>query len=135
MHIGVPKESRPGERRVAATPKTVEQIIKLGYAVSIETDAGAGASFDDAAYRAAGADVVGPEVWDADIILDRALIGRDEAYEPGEPIILKFWANGTCTTWAAPTCSTRAGCSSRPLLCLAESPPQPASTKRSSTTS
>ncbi|MDH4017111.1 MAG: Re/Si-specific NAD(P)(+) transhydrogenase subunit alpha, partial [Actinomycetota bacterium] len=69
MHIGVPKESRPGERRVAATPKTVEQIIKLGYAVSIETDAGAGASFDDAAYRAAGADVVGPEVWDADIIL------------------------------------------------------------------
>ncbi len=69
MHIGVPKESRPGERRVAATPKTVEQIIKLGYTVSIETGSGAGASFDDAAYRAAGADVVGPEVWDADLIL------------------------------------------------------------------
>jgi NAD(P) transhydrogenase subunit alpha len=69
VHIGVPKESRPGERRVAATPKTVEQIIKLGYTVSIETGSGAGASFDDAAYRAAGADVVGPEVWDADLIL------------------------------------------------------------------
>ena len=51
MRIGVPKESKPGERRVAATPKTVEQIIKLGYDVSIESGAGVGASFDDAAYR------------------------------------------------------------------------------------
>ena len=59
MRIGVPKESKPGERRVAATPKTVEQIVKLGYDVSIESGAGVGASFDDAAYRAAGADVVG----------------------------------------------------------------------------
>ncbi len=56
MRIGVPKESKPGERRVAATPKTVEQIVKLGYDVSIESGAGVGASFDDAAYRAAGAD-------------------------------------------------------------------------------
>ena len=69
MRIGVPKESKPGERRVAATPKTVEQIIKLGYDVSIESGAGVGASFDDAAYRAAGADIVGGEVWDAEIIL------------------------------------------------------------------
>ena len=69
MRIGVPKESKPGERRVAATPKTVEQIVKLGYDVSIESGAGVGASFDDAAYRAAGADVVGDGVWEAEIIL------------------------------------------------------------------
>ena len=69
MRIGVPKESKPGERRVAATPKTVEQIIKLGYEVSIESGAGSGASYTDDAFRAAGADVVGAEVWDADIIL------------------------------------------------------------------
>jgi NAD(P) transhydrogenase subunit alpha len=68
VRIGVPKESKPGERRVAATPKTVEQIIKLGYEISIESGAGAQASFDDAAYAAAGADVVGDEVWSADII-------------------------------------------------------------------
>jgi H+-translocating NAD(P) transhydrogenase subunit alpha len=69
VRIGVPKESKPGERRVAATPKTVEQIIKLGFDVSIESGAGVGASFDDAAYRAAGATIVGGEVWDADVIM------------------------------------------------------------------
>jgi len=69
VRIGVPKESKAGERRVAATPKTVEQIIKLGYDVSIESGAGLGASFDDAAYQAAGAEIVGSEVWTAEIIL------------------------------------------------------------------
>jgi NAD(P) transhydrogenase subunit alpha len=70
VRIGVPKESKPGERRVAATPKTVEQIIKLGYDVSIESGAGLGASFDDAAYRAAGADIVGTDdAWAADLVL------------------------------------------------------------------
>ncbi len=68
MRIGVPKESKAGERRVAATPRTVEQIIKLGYQISIESGAGAQASFEDAAYAAAGADVVGDEVWSADLI-------------------------------------------------------------------
>jgi NAD(P) transhydrogenase subunit alpha len=70
VRIGVPKESKPGERRVAATPKTVEQIIKLGYDVSIESGAGAGASFDDASYRSAGADIgSADEVWSADLVL------------------------------------------------------------------
>ncbi|HEX6888186.1 MAG TPA: Re/Si-specific NAD(P)(+) transhydrogenase subunit alpha [Candidatus Nanopelagicales bacterium] len=68
MRIGVPRESKPGERRVAATPKTVEQIRKLGYDVAIESGAGSGASFEDAAYVEAGAQIVGAEVWDADII-------------------------------------------------------------------
>ena len=78
MRIGVPKESKPGERRVAATPKTVEQIVKLGYDVSIESGAGVGASFDDAAYQAAGADIVGGEVWDADVILKINAPSSDE---------------------------------------------------------
>ena len=69
MRIGVPKESKSGERRVAATPKTVEQMLKLGYDVSIETGAGLEASFDDAAFQAAGATIVGDEIWQADIIL------------------------------------------------------------------
>jgi len=68
VRIGVPKESKPGERRVAATPKTVEQLRKLGYTVVIETGAGAGASFDDEVYRAAGAEVV-DDAWAADIIM------------------------------------------------------------------
>jgi NAD(P) transhydrogenase subunit alpha len=58
MKIGVPKEVHAGERRVAATPDTVEQIIKLGYAVAVESGAGDLAQFSDDAYREAGADVV-----------------------------------------------------------------------------
>ena len=69
MRIGVPKESKPGERRVAATPKTVEQLTGLGYAVFIESGAGAAASFTDEAYRDAGADVIAQGVWNCDIIL------------------------------------------------------------------
>jgi NAD(P) transhydrogenase subunit alpha len=44
-------------------------MLKLGYDVSIETGAGLEASFDDAAFQAAGATIVGDEIWQADIIL------------------------------------------------------------------
>mgnify|MGYP003584412998 CR=1 FL=1 len=67
MRIGIPRESKPGERRVAATPKTTEQLIKLGYTVTIEAGAGIGASFDDAAYVAAGAEIGDP--WGTDILM------------------------------------------------------------------
>ena len=69
MRIGVPRESRPGETRVAATPKTVEQIRALGYAVFVESGAGLASSFDDAAYQHAGADVIDEAVWNADVLL------------------------------------------------------------------
>ena len=69
MQIGVPSESRPGETRVAATPKTVEQIRGLGYEVVVESGAGRLASFADGAYAAAGATVVAAEeVWASDVI-------------------------------------------------------------------
>ncbi|ADU46940.1 Re/Si-specific NAD(P)(+) transhydrogenase subunit alpha [Intrasporangium calvum] len=69
MQIGVPRETRPRETRVAATPKTVGQLIALGYDVVVERGAGIGASFDDAAYVAAGARVVdGSEAWASDIV-------------------------------------------------------------------
>lgn len=69
MRIGVPRESRPGETRVAATPKTVEQLVGLGYIVFVEAGAGARASFSDEAYREAGADVIEGAVWNADVVL------------------------------------------------------------------
>jgi H+-translocating NAD(P) transhydrogenase subunit alpha len=59
--IAIPCESAPGETRVAATPQTVGQIIKLGYSVVVESGAGAASSFSDAAYAEAGASVGGPE--------------------------------------------------------------------------
>jgi NAD(P) transhydrogenase subunit alpha len=65
MKIGIPKEIRPGERRVAATPDTVSRLLKLGFEVQVESEAGAGASFADADYAAIGATVVpgAAELW------------------------------------------------------------------------
>ncbi len=89
MRIGVPRESRPGETRVAATPKTVEQMRALGYAVFVESGAGARASFEDSAYVRAGADVIDDAVWNADVLLkvnppSDAEVGR---LRPGQVLV------------------------------------------------
>lgn len=69
MLIGIPKESLKGETRVAATPDTVTKLIKLGFEVAVQSNAGADASFDDAAYTAAGAKILrGREIWQSDLI-------------------------------------------------------------------
>jgi len=70
VRIGVPKESWPGETLVAMTPKTADQLIKLGYELVIESGAGAAAKFADGAYEAAGVRVApAEEVWTSDVIL------------------------------------------------------------------
>ncbi len=58
MKIGAPKELEAGEARVAMTPDSATQLQKLGYDCLIETGAGAAAGFTDAAYKAAGVEVV-----------------------------------------------------------------------------
>ena len=55
MTIGVPRETYAGEKRVATVPEVVEKLIKLGFAVIVETGAGAAANFTDDAYQASGA--------------------------------------------------------------------------------
>jgi NAD(P) transhydrogenase subunit alpha len=65
--IGITRESRDGENRVAATPATVAPLIGLGYQVVVESGAGARASFADQAYVDAGATLGDP--WAADIVL------------------------------------------------------------------
>lgn len=70
MRIGIPKESLAGETRVAATPGTVGQLLKLGFSVAVESGAGKLASFDDDAFTQAGATVLSAsEIWQSDIIL------------------------------------------------------------------
>ncbi|MFZ7267153.1 Re/Si-specific NAD(P)(+) transhydrogenase subunit alpha [Avibacterium avium] len=70
MLIGVPKELLDNETRVAATPKTVQQILKLGFEVLVEHDAGFKASFEDQAFINAGAKIgTAQEVWNADVIM------------------------------------------------------------------
>ena len=61
MQVGVRRERRAGERRVAATPETVQQLRALGLDVAVESGAGAEAGYGDAAFAAAGASIV-PEL-------------------------------------------------------------------------
>jgi NAD(P) transhydrogenase subunit alpha len=57
MIVGVPRESYPGERRVALVPGAVPQLTKAGLGVVVEAGAGAGAGYPDAEYATKGASV------------------------------------------------------------------------------
>lgn len=58
QQIGIPRETFPGEKRVATVPDVVEKLIKLGFKVAVESGAGDAANFGDETYRAAGADII-----------------------------------------------------------------------------
>ncbi|WAA12697.1 Re/Si-specific NAD(P)(+) transhydrogenase subunit alpha [Fervidibacillus halotolerans] len=69
MRIGIPKERIEGETRVAATPKSVSKLKKLGFDVAVESGAGKEASFNDDQYIASGAEIVqADEVYQCDVI-------------------------------------------------------------------
>ncbi|MFI8367896.1 Re/Si-specific NAD(P)(+) transhydrogenase subunit alpha [Streptomyces sp. NPDC085466] len=90
MRVGVLRETQDGERRVAATPATVERIRGLGYEVVVDPGAGVGAGFPDDAYEAAGA-VVGEAV-EADVVLGVNAPGpqRLDRMRPGATVIALF---------------------------------------------
>ncbi|MHA1524795.1 MAG: Re/Si-specific NAD(P)(+) transhydrogenase subunit alpha [Alphaproteobacteria bacterium] len=72
MRIAIPKERRPHESRVAATPETVKRLIALGADVVVEKGAGAGAAVSDADYKEAGATIArdaASAYGDADLVL------------------------------------------------------------------
>jgi NAD(P) transhydrogenase subunit alpha len=70
MHIGIPRESRAGETRVAATPDTVKKYIAGGHTVTVEQDAGLAAHFTNQTYAQAGATIGNAiQAFSADIIL------------------------------------------------------------------
>ncbi|KZN96599.1 alanine dehydrogenase [Aeribacillus pallidus] len=72
MIIGVPKEIKNNENRVAITPAGVVQLINAGHKVVIEANAGIGSGFTDEEYKQAGAEIVerASEVWEiAEMIL------------------------------------------------------------------
>lgn len=94
MRIGIPKERLPNETRVAATPKTVEQLLKLGFSVAIESGAGQLASFDDKAFAQAGADIVdGNAIWQSEIILKVNAPEEEEIalLNPGTTLVSFIW--------------------------------------------
>ncbi|MCM6773484.1 alanine dehydrogenase [Nocardia sp. CDC159] len=72
MRIGVPREIKPQEERIALTPAGVVELARHGHRVLIEAGAGVGSGFGDDDYRAAGARIVGSadDVWqDAELLL------------------------------------------------------------------
>jgi alanine dehydrogenase len=72
MRVGIPREVKTGEYRVALTPAGVQELSRDGHAVLVEKDAGAGSAIPDADYVAAGARIVptADDVWSAgDLIL------------------------------------------------------------------
>ena len=58
MKVGVPKETFPGERRVALVPSIIPQLTKAGFQVLVESGAGEAAGFTNAAYQEKGAQLV-----------------------------------------------------------------------------
>lgn len=92
--FGIPKESQPGENRVALNPDTVGQLVKMGVGVRVETGAGLSSYFTDEAYQAAGA-TIAPSVWsDSDVILKVAPPTLTEArsLRKGAILIGFLWA-------------------------------------------
>ena len=58
MRVALPKETAPGERRVALVPEIVRKLTEAGFEIAVETGAGNEASFADSEYRDAGATLV-----------------------------------------------------------------------------
>src|SRR3989454_4279992 len=71
MDVGVPREIKPGEQRVALTPAGARALTEAGHRVAVEQDAGAGSGIRDEEYTAAGAELAAvDEVWRrADLVL------------------------------------------------------------------
>lgn len=67
MRLGVPGETRPRERRVAATPETVKKLAGLGFTVVVEAGAGSASRISDDDYVAAGAEIGDP--WQCTVMI------------------------------------------------------------------
>ncbi|GIF07123.1 Re/Si-specific NAD(P)(+) transhydrogenase subunit alpha [Actinoplanes siamensis] len=90
MIIGVLGEGDPGERRVAATPATVGQLLALGYDVVVEPGAGRRASFSDAAYVDAGATVGDPYAADVLFTINAPDAARLDRLKAGATLVGVF---------------------------------------------
>ena len=98
MRIGVPKEIHEGERRVATTPDVAGQLQKLGFDVTVESGAGAAASYSDEAYAAAGCEIVpaAETIWaNSDIVM------KVRGPEAGEAAMLKSGQTLISFLWPA----------------------------------
>lgn len=99
MRISVPKEIKPGEKRVALVPDIISKLTKLGHEVFIESGAGVAAEYSDAQFLAAGAQIKqGDVLANSDVIL---------SVQPLTPNQIKSLKKGSLTiSFLSPTTST-----------------------------
>jgi len=84
MRVGIPKESWPGETRVALIPSAVPPLVKAGLEVVVEAGAGVAAGFPDEAFKAQGASLASR----ADVFRTADILLQIRAV-PGEPSLLR----------------------------------------------
>ena len=91
MRIGVPKEVKDSEERVALTPEGVRKLAVAGHQIRVQTQAGVGSGFSDDDYQAAGATMVGAsESWAADLVLKIKEPVKSEFGHLGQQILFTY---------------------------------------------
>ena len=93
FRVGVPREIKEGEERVAATPDTVRALRGAGASVVVQRGAGEGSGFPDAEYARAGASLVRDpgDAWDADLVVKvKEPLGREFRYFTGRTALFAF---------------------------------------------
>src|SRR4030067_1165014 len=99
--VGVPRETFPGETRVALVPAVLPSLTKAGLAVVIESKAGEAAGFADEQYAAHGAEIGNRErVFQADIVVQVRTCGANP--ELGRDDIHRFKPNQVIVGMAGP---------------------------------
>ena len=116
LTIGVPRELYAGEKRVATVPDAVARLIKLGFAVTVESGAGDAANFGDDAYRAAGAQVVGTA---AELYAGSDLVFKVRAPTAAEIALLKTGTTLVSFIWPAQNPELMAHLAARQFTVLA----------------
>ena len=87
--VFVPKESRPGETRVALSPETAKRLVQSGVTLTLESGAGTAAGFPDEVFEAVGAKAGGADGWSsADLVLKVAPPTPEEAGRLKEGAVL-----------------------------------------------
>lgn len=104
MIVGVPRETYPGERRVALVPIVIPNLAKAGIEVIVEAGAGVAAGFPDAEYAAKGAKIIADRAQlfaAADIIVQMLCYGSND--QTGRADLPLFRRNQVLIDFCAPS--------------------------------